>query len=89
MFRLESTCFRPTTLRNRNQQLWAYLRRETPATVSQWSHDGELIPVLPEFEFSIGTFDSDQILYLVEAGKAATEHSLPNIHRLLQEPAAE
>jgi NTE family protein len=54
---------------------------------SNLAHHGELIPILPEFEHPIGTFDSDRVPYLIEAGISATEESLPYIRRPLGEPA--
>jgi NTE family protein len=54
---------------------------------SNLAHHGELIPILPRFEYPIGTFDPDQIPYIIEAGISATEESLPYIRRLLQQPA--
>jgi NTE family protein len=55
---------------------------------SSLAHHGELIPILPQFEHPIGTFDSDQVPYIIEAGVSATEEALPYIRRLLEEPAA-
>ncbi len=52
------------------------------------AHHGELIPILPHFTHPIGTFDSDQVPYLIEAGRSETEAALPYIRRLLAEPAA-
>jgi len=57
----------------------------TTFAFSNLAHHGELIPILPEFEHPIGTFDSDLIPTIIEAGRLATEQSLPYIHRLLQE----
>lgn len=54
---------------------------------STLAHHGELIPILPRFEHPIGTFDSDQVPYIVDAGVSATEEALPYIHRLLKEPS--
>lgn len=53
---------------------------------SNLAHHGELIPILPEFEHPVGTFDSDLIPTIIEAGRSATEQSLPYIRRLLQAP---
>lgn len=50
------------------------------------AHHGELIPILPEVTHPIGTFGSDQVPYLIEAGRSETEAALPYIHRLLKEP---
>lgn len=58
----------------------------TTFAFSNLAHHGELIPILPEFEHPIGTFDSDLIPSIIEAGRLATEQSLPYIHRLLQHP---
>ena len=55
---------------------------------SNLAHHGELIPILPQFEHPIGTFDSDQVPYIIEAGISAAEEALPYIRRLLKEPAA-
>jgi NTE family protein len=60
----------------------------TTFAFSNLAHHGELIPILPEFEHPVGTFDSDQVPYLIEAGVSATEEVLPYIRRLLQEPPA-
>jgi len=57
----------------------------TTFAFSNLAHHGELIPILPEFEHPIGTFDSDLIPTIIEAGRLATEQSLPYIRRLLQE----
>jgi hypothetical protein len=43
---------------------------------------------LPRFAHPIGTFDPDQVPYLVEAGREETEAALPYIRRLLAEPVA-
>jgi NTE family protein len=51
---------------------------------SNLAHHGELIPILPQFEHPIGTFDSDQLSYIVKAGISTTEESLPYLRRLLQ-----
>lgn len=50
------------------------------------AHHGELIPILPEFEHPIGTFASEKVPDIIQAGVSATEESLPYIRRLLQEP---
>jgi hypothetical protein len=42
---------------------------------------------LPEFDHPIGTFDSDMVPAIIEAGSSATEQALPYIRRLLQELA--
>jgi NTE family protein len=50
---------------------------------SNLAHHGELIPILPQFEHPIGTFDSDLVPYIIEAGISATEETLPYLRRLL------
>jgi NTE family protein len=52
------------------------------------AHHGELIPILPRFAHPIGTFDSDQLPYLIEAGRKETEAALPYIRRLLAAPGS-
>jgi NTE family protein len=58
----------------------------TTFAFSNLAHHGELIPILPQFEHPIGTFDSDQVPHIIEAGISATQEALPYIRRLLQEP---
>lgn len=53
---------------------------------SNLAHHAEVIPILPQFERAIGTFDGDQVPYIVEAGIRATEEQVPYICRLLQNP---
>ncbi len=55
---------------------------------SNLAHHGELIPILPQFDHPIGTFDSDQVPYIIRAGISETEKSLPYIRRLVQEAVA-
>lgn len=55
---------------------------------SNLAHHGELIPILPQFDHPIGTFDSDQVPYIIRAGISETEKSLPYIRRLAQEAVA-
>ena len=46
-------------------------------------HHAEIIPILPNFEKPIGTFDTGQIPYIIEQGeKAAAEH-IPYMKQLL------
>lgn len=46
-------------------------------------HHAEIIPILPNFERPIGTFDTQQIPYIIEQGeKAAAEH-IPYLKQLL------
>ena len=58
----------------------------TTFAFSNLAHHGELIPILPEFEHPVGTFDSDLMPDIIEAGRLATDQSLPYIQRLLQGP---
>jgi NTE family protein len=60
----------------------------TTFAFSNLAHHGELIPILPQFEYPIGTFDSDPVPYIIWAGISQTEKSLPYIRRLLGDPAA-
>jgi NTE family protein len=50
---------------------------------SSLAHHAEVIPILPQFERAIGTFDGDQIPHIIEAGTRATEEQVPYIRRLL------
>jgi NTE family protein len=46
-------------------------------------HHAEIIPILPEFDHPLGTFDIDQIPYIIEAGAQAARKQVPYLHRLL------
>jgi NTE family protein len=46
-------------------------------------HHAEIIPILPEFERPVGTFDTQQIPYIIERGEIATEQHLPYIKQLV------
>lgn len=48
-------------------------------------HHAEIIPVLPEFDHPVGTFEIDQIPYIIEAGAQAARKQVPYLHRLLSE----
>lgn len=46
-------------------------------------HHAEIIPILPDFEKPVGTFDTQQIPYIIERGEKATEEHLPYIKQLV------
>ena len=46
-------------------------------------HHAEIIPILPDFEKSVGTFDTAQIPYIIERGERAAEEHIPYIKQLL------
>jgi NTE family protein len=46
-------------------------------------HHAEIIPILPDFEKPVGTFDTGQIPYIIEKGEKAAEEHLPYIKQLL------
>ncbi len=46
-------------------------------------HHAEIIPILPDFERPVGTFDTHQIPYIIERGEKATEEQLPYIRQLV------
>lgn len=46
-------------------------------------HHAEIIPILPEFEKPVGTFDTGQIPYIIECGEKAAEEHIPYIRQLL------
>jgi NTE family protein len=47
------------------------------------AHHAEIIPILPEFERSVGTFSGDQIPHIIEAGVHATQKQMAYIRRLV------
>ncbi len=47
------------------------------------AHHTEIIPVLPEFDRTIGLFSTDQIPYVIAQGEKATEAQIPYLRRLL------
>lgn len=53
-----------------------------------FTHHSEVIPIVPVFDRKVGVFDTSQIPYLIEAGRAATTEHLPYIRRLLAEGTA-
>ncbi len=46
-------------------------------------HHAEIIPILPTFEKPVGTFDTQQIPYIIERGEKAAEEHMPYIKQLL------
>ena len=48
-------------------------------------HHAEIIPILPEFDHPVGTFDIDQIPYIIEAGAHSARMQVPYLRRLLSE----
>jgi len=47
-------------------------------------HHAEIIPILPDFEKSVGTFDTAQIPYIIAQGEKAAEEHIPYIKRLME-----
>jgi NTE family protein len=48
-------------------------------------HHAEIIPILPDFEKPVGTFDTGQIPYIIEQGEKAAEDHIPYIKQLLSD----
>ena len=46
-------------------------------------HHAEIIPILPNFDKPVGTFDTTQIPYIIEQGEKATEEHIPYIKQLM------
>jgi NTE family protein len=46
-------------------------------------HHAEILPILPEFEHPIGTFDTAQIPYIIAQGEKAAEQHIPYLKQLL------
>jgi len=46
------------------------------------AHHSEIIPILPEFKYRIGLFDTDKLPYVIEEGERAAEKQLPFIKSL-------
>lgn len=49
-------------------------------------HHAEIIPILPEFEKPVGTFDTAQIPYIISQGQKAAEQHIPYIKQLVAVP---
>ena len=48
------------------------------------AHHAEIVPILPDFEKPIGTFDTAQIPFIIAQGERAAEAQMPYIKRLMQ-----
>ena len=46
-------------------------------------HHAEIIPILPDFDKAVGTFDTQQIPYIIEQGERAAEAHIPYLKKLL------
>ena len=46
-------------------------------------HHAEIIPILPDFEKPVGTFDTQQIPYIIEQGEKAAEEHITYMKQLL------
>ena len=46
-------------------------------------HHAEIIPILPDFEKPVGTFDTGQIPYIIAQGEKAAEEHIPYMKQLL------
>ncbi len=49
-------------------------------------HHAEIIPILPDFDKPVGTFDTAQIPYIIAQGEKAAEHHIPYIKQLVAVP---
>lgn len=49
-------------------------------------HHAEIIPILPDFEKTVGTFDTAQIPYIIAQGEQAAEQHMPYIKQLVSLP---
>jgi len=47
------------------------------------AHHSEIIPILPEFKYRIGLFDTEKIPYVIQEGEHAAEKQLPYVKQLL------
>lgn len=52
------------------------------------AHHDEILLILPQFDTTIGLFDTDRIPEVILAGERATEAQLPYLERILATPAA-
>jgi NTE family protein len=48
-------------------------------------HHAEIIPILPDFDKPVGTFDTGQIPYIIERGEKAAEEHMPYIRKLVSD----
>lgn len=49
-------------------------------------HHAEIIPILPDFDRQVGTFDTSQIPYIIEQGEKAAAQHVPYIKQLVAVP---
>ncbi len=49
-------------------------------------HHAEIIPILPDFDRPVGTFDTTQIPYIIEQGEKAAARHVPYIKQLVAVP---
>ncbi len=49
-------------------------------------HHAEIIPILPDFEKPVGTFDTSQIPYIIAQGEKAAQQHMPYIKQLVAVP---
>ena len=56
----------------------------TQATLSNLSHFGEIIPVIPQFAMAIGLADAHQLSFIIEKGAEATRAILPHLRKTLE-----
>ncbi len=47
-------------------------------------HHAEIIPILPDFEKPIGTFDTSQLPYIIDQGRKAAEQHIPYLKQLVE-----
>lgn len=59
---------------------------KTSFAFSTTEHQAEVIPVMPEFDRPIGTFDDQYIPSIIKEGARAAQEQLPNIQRLQAAP---
>ena len=46
-------------------------------------HHAEIIPILPDFEKTVGTFETQQIPHIIQQGEKAAEQHIPYIKQLM------
>jgi NTE family protein len=62
-----------------------YMNNVLKATFAFYNavHHAEIIPILPNFENPVGTFDTQQIPYIIEQGEKAAKEHIPYIKQIL------
>ena len=62
-----------------------YMNNILKATFSFYSaiHHAEIIPILPDFDLPIGTFDTAQIPYIIAQGEKAAAQHIPYLKQLV------